>query len=154
MIKLRIILTFLLFLVLGSTSTYDFTASSEIKEFPKTIYGFELKSSYLFTSADVYGYLDKYDDDTLEDIWRTPYYTYISRDMEMDLMRNWFFTAPYNSTVHPLYFYQYQQSGSFTRKNITFSSSNGRYVYNLDLSGDYLLANSQYRNTLFQYIDG
>jgi hypothetical protein len=46
----------------------------------------------------------------------------------MDLMKNWFFAAPYLSSVGPIYFYQYQENGTLTQTNITLSSSKGRYV--------------------------
>ena len=133
-----ITLALLLTLALGSDSTYIFSASEKIKSFA-TLYGFELKSNYLYTSATNYAYLEKYDGSTLETMWKG--YTYTSsHDMEMDLMKNWFFTIPHRSSVYPIYFFSY---GDTTQTNITFSSTKGRYLWNLDLSGDYLLSNAQ-----------
>jgi hypothetical protein len=101
------ILFFLLNFVLHSSSAFTFTDSSIIKTFPDLIYGFKLKNNYLWTSASSYGYVDKYDGYTLENIWKTPSFSYGSYDMEMDVMKNWFFTAPYTSSNWPISFYQY-----------------------------------------------
>jgi hypothetical protein len=133
-----ITLALLLTLALGSDSTYIFSASEKIKSF-STILGFELKSNLLFTTSSNYVNLEKYDGSTLETMWRTSTYT-SSFDTEMDLMKNWFFTIPFKTSVWPIYFFSY---GDTTQTNITFSSSKGRYLWNLDLSDDYLLSNAQ-----------
>ena len=44
----------------------------------------------------------------------------ITYDMEMDLMRNWFFTPPSGSTVPPIRLYQYQQDGTAIEKILLY----------------------------------